>query len=331
MPAVSDLCVSVKRKTARGNKADLTASKTCRMIETIYPDEDREEGIGMEQEKTGLAVQEETSPVLPAQGAPEDGEPKSEEEKKKDIKKKAIKAGVAVVTSASVLVGGLFSSPDALLAPEQNLNPVSISQNDNDQDGDEEDEESEEEEEEIESAAIGLLAKLRLKLLQLPLAVRVFVLVPLWAIGFTLWTVAGGLWTTLLGPIAGKAVSWLFLLAALLGAVALGMKAVFPDLPLRKIVNKKSILGLVLGGLALGVADLTLPMFWDGYVALAHVLKATGMAAILGSVSFALIKRTLKKKKAEAVPAEGPAEEPTPDWTDAKILALADSVSRPRK
>ena len=55
------------------------------------------------------------------------------------------------------------------------------------------------------------------------------------------------------------------------------------------------------------------------------------MAAILGSVSFALIKRTLKKKKAEAVPAEGPAEEPTPAWTDAQILALADSVSRPRK
>jgi hypothetical protein len=301
------------------------------MIKTIYPDEDREEEIGMEQEKTGLAVQEETSPALSAQGAPEDGEPKSEEEKKKDIKKKAIKAGVAVVTSASVLVGGLFSSPDALLAPEQDLNPVAISQNDNDQDGDEEDEESEEEEEEIESEAIGLLAKLRLKLLQLPLAVRVFVLVPLWAIGFTIWTVAGGLWTTLLGPIAGKAVSWLFLLAALLGAVALGMKAVFPDLPLKKIVNKKSILGLVLGGLALGVADLTVPMFWDGYEALAHVLKASGMAAILGSVSFALIKRTLKKKKAEAVPAEGPAEEPTPAWTDAQILALADSVSRPRK
>ena len=301
------------------------------MIKTIYPDEDREEEIGMEQEKTGLAVQEETSPALSAQGAPEDGEPKSEEEKKKDIKKKAIKAGVAVVTSASVLVGGLFSSPDALLAPEQDLNPVAISQNDNEQDGDEEDEESEEEEEEIESEAIGLLAKLRLKLLQLPLAVRVFVLVPLWAIGFTIWTVAGGLWTTLLGPIAGKAVSWLFLLAALLGAVALGMKAVFPDLPLKKIVNKKSILGLVLGGLALGVADLTVPMFWDGYEALAHVLKASGMAAILGSVSFALIKRTLKKKKAEAVPAEGPAEEPTPAWTDAQILALADSVSRPRK
>ena len=273
-------------------------------------------------------MQEETSPAISALS---DAEFKSEEEKKKDIKKKAIKAGVAVVTSASVLVGGLFSSPDALLAPEQDLNPVAISQNDNDQDGDEEDEESEEEEEEIESEAIGLLAKLRLKLLQLPLAVRVFVLVPLWAIGFTIWTVAGGLWTTLLGPIAGKAVSWLFLLAALLGAVALGMKAVFPDLPLKKIVNKKSILGLVLGGLALGVADLTAPMFWDGYEALAHVLKATGMAAVLGSVSFALIKRTLKKKKAEAVPAESPAAPEEPDWTDAKILALADSVSRPRK
>ena len=286
----------------------------------------------MEQDKTGAAVQEETSPATVAPEAPEDTEPKSEEEKKREHKKKAIKAGVAVVASASVLVGGLFSSPDALLAPEQDLNPVAITQNDNDndQDGGEDEESSEEEEDETGGEAIGLRAALRQKLLQLPLAVRVFVLVPLWAIGWTIWTVAGGLWTMLLGPIAGKAVSWLFLLAALLGAVALGLKTVFPDLPLKKIVNKKSILGLILGGLALGIADLTLPMFWDGYETLAHVLKATGMAGVLGSVSFALIRRVLKQKKAEPVPAAGPAET-VPDWTDAKILALADSVSRPRK
>ena len=280
---------------------------------------------------------EELLQPVPEAAASEEAEaPKSEEEKKKDYKKKAIKAGVAVVTSASVLVGGLFSSPDALLAQEQNLNPVAITQNDNDNDldgsGDDgSSSEDEEEDEESGGESVGLRAVLRQRILQLPLAVRMFVLVPLWAIGWAIWTVAGGLWTMLLGPIAGKAVSWLFLLAALLGAVALGLKTVFPDLPLKKIVNKKSILGLVLGGLALGVADLTAPMFWDGYEALAHVLKATGMAAVLGSVSFALIKRTLKKKKAEAVPAEGPAAPEEPDWTDAKILALADSVSRPRK
>ena len=288
----------------------------------------------MDQDKLRGAPPEELSAKPSAD--PEETEQKSEEEKKQDLKKKAVKAGVALFTSASVLVGGLFPSPDAILADEQDLNPVAIVQNDNDNDdldgdGGDGDSGSQEDEEETGEETGGLRAGLRQKLLQLPLALRVFVLVPLWAIGFTIWTVAGGLWTTLLGPIAGKAVSWLFLLAALLGAVALGMKAVFPDLPLKKIVNKKSILGLVLGGLALGVADLTVPMFWDGYEALAHVLKASGMAAILGSVSFALIKRTLKKKKAEAVPAEGPAEEPTSDWTDAQILALADSVSRPRK
>ena len=302
-----------------------------KVYESAFTKKDREEGIGMEQQETReLAVQEETSPAISALS---DAEFKSEEEKKKDIKKKAIKAGVAVVASASVLVGGLFSSPDALLAPEQDLNPVPVTQNDNDndQEGDGDEESSEEEEEETGGEAIGLRAALRQKLLQLPLAVRVFVLVPLWAIGWTIWTVAGGLWTSLLGPIAGKAVSWLFLLAALLGAAALGLKTVFPDLPLKKIVNKKSILGLVLGGLALGIADLTLPLFWDGYEALSHVLKATGMAGVLGSVSFALIRRVLKKKKAESAPAEGPAEPEEPDWTDAKILALADSVSRPRK
>ena len=289
-------------------------------------------------EKRASAAPESASapsePLVPAASqaiAPEEAEPKTEEEKKKDYKKKAVKAGVAVVTSASVLMGGLFSSPDALLAQEQNLNPAAITQNDSDsdQDGDE-DEESSEEEEELSGESAGLRAALRQRILRLPLAVRVFVLVPLWAIGWAVWTVAGGLWTMLLGPIAGKAVSWLFLLAALLGAAALGLKAVFPDMPLKKIFNKKSLLGLILGGLGLGIADLTVPLFWDGYETLAAVLRASGMALILGIVSFALIRRALKKRQEELQPAEGPAEPASHDWTREEILALADTVSRKR-
>ena len=178
--------------------------------------------------------------------------------------------------------------------------------------------------------SVGLRAALRQRILQLPLAVRVFVLVPLWALGWGVWTVASGLWTMLLGPIAGKAVSWLFLLAALLGAAALGLKTVFPNMPLKKIFNKKSLLGLILGGLGLGIADLTVPLFWDGYEALAHVLRASGMALILGTVAFALIRHLLGKRQAEPAPAETAAEPKDKSWTRKEILALADSVSRKR-
>ena len=205
--------------------------------------------------------------------APEEdssAEQKSEPKSREERKKKALKAGVAAVTSAGVLLGGLFSSPDALLAPEQDLNPVAIVQNDNDGDDLDSGDDGESEEQEERRERTGLRAALRQRILRLPLAVRVFVLVPLWALGWGIWTAASGLWTMLLGPIAGKAVSWLFLLAALLGAAALGMKAIFPNMPLKKIFNKKSLLGLLLGGLGLGVADLTVPMFWDGYEALAH-------------------------------------------------------------
>ena len=287
----------------------------------------------MDQDKLKGAPPEELSAKPSAD--PEETEQKSEEEKKQDLKKKAVKAGVALFTSASVLVGGLFPSPDAILADEQDLNPVAIVQNDNDNDdldGDGGDGEagSQEDEEETGEETGGLRAGLRQKLLQLPLALRVFVLVPLWAVGWVIWTVAGGLWTMLLGPIAGKAVSWLFLLGALLGALVLGMKTVFPNMPLKKIVNKKSLLGLLLGGLGLGIADLTVPLFWDGYEQLAHVLKASGMALILGTVSFALIRRLLKKKREEPAAAPEPEPEEERPWTDAEILALADSVSRRR-
>ena len=275
-----------------------------------------------------------------AEIVPEEPEQKSEEEKKRDRKKKAIKAGVAVVTSASVLVGGLFSSPDALLADEQQLNPVAITQNDNDNDldgdGGDDDGSSQDEEEEEESAgeSVGLRASLRQKILQLPLSVRVFVLIPLWALGWAIWTVATGLWTMLLGPIAGKAVSWLFLLGALLGAFVLGAKTLFPDVPLKKIVNKKSILGLVISGLTLGIADLTVPLFWSGYEELAKGVRAVGMALILGTALFALLHRVVKPHRTALVPADGPAEaEPAPEprpLTNEEILALADSVGRKR-
>ncbi len=286
-----------------------------------------EEEKPAEPERTKPAEPEETAPAEPEAAASEE-EGKNEEEKKKDYKKKAIQAGVAVVTSASVLLGGLFSSPDALLAQEQNLNPVAITQNDND--GDDDSSSSEEDEEEQTGESQGIRAALRQRILQLPMAVRVFVLLPLWAVGWVIWTVATGLWTMLLGPVAGKAVGWLFLLAALLGAAALGIKTVFPNVPLKKIFNKKSLLGLLLAGLGLGVADLTVPLFWDGYEPLAHVLRASGMALILGTLSFVLIRRMLKKRQAEPAAAEGQAEQEPHAWTDAEILALADSVSRKR-
>ncbi len=287
-----------------------------------------------QREQTSPGVPEETCPVLPEQTAPEEPEQKTEEEKKSDLKKKAVKAGVAVLTSASVLVGGLFSSPDALLADEQQLNPVAITQNDNDNDldgdgGDEEDGGSQEEEEEQSGESVGLRAALRHRILRLPLAVRVFVLVPLWAVGWAFWTVATGLWTMLLGPVAGKALGWLFLLAALLGAAALGLKTVFPNLPLKKIFNKKSLLGLLLGGLGLGAADLTVPLFWDGYERLAQILRASGMGLILAVVCFAAIRRMQKSRSEQTLPAEGPAPAPHA-WTQEEILSLADSVSRKR-
>ncbi len=270
-------------------------------------------------------------PAVSERKAPEEPERKGEDGKK-DYKKRAVKAGVAVVTSASVLVGGLFSSPDALLAKEQNLNPVVVSQNDNDDDQSGDEEDGDEGEAENEGRSEGLLAALRQRILGLPLAVRVFVMVPLWAVGSVIWNVAVSVWTLLLEPVAGKVVSWLFLLAALLGAAALGLKTVFPNMPLKKIFNKKSILGVVLAGLGLGIADLTVPLFWDGYEELAQVLRASGMALILGTVAFALIRGILRKQKAAPapVPAEGPAEPEQHAWTDAEILALADSVSKKR-
>ena len=260
-------------------------------------------------------------------------EPVSEEERKKERKKKLARAGVALFTSASVLVGGTFHHPDALLADEQILAPVAAYETDTGSDpgGDDGSDAGEEDETPSEEES-GVRAKLRRRILRLPLAVRVFVLLPMWALGWGIWTAASGLWSMLLGPVVGKALGWLALLAALLGAFVLGIKTIFPDLPLKKILNRRSLLGLLLGGLALGAADLTVPLFWDGYEKLSLAFRAAGVALILGTLSFALIRRTLRQRRAEAAIAaeeEEEPEEPRP-WTEAEVLALVDSVSRKR-
>ena len=262
----------------------------------------------------------------------EEPEERSEAEKKKDLRKKAVTAGVALFTSASVLVGGLFPSPDAILAPEQPTSPITISQNDNDNDLDGDggdgssEEQSEEEEEEQAAEQAGVRERTRRWLLGLPLAVRVFVLVPMWAVGWAIWTVASGLWSMLLGPIAGKALGWLFLLAALTGAVVLGAKTIFPDLPLKKLLNKRTFWGVGIGALVLGLADATIPLFWDGYDQVSLALRAVGVAAVSGTVLFVLIRRVLKQQKKELAAASA-APAPGPKALGRKeILAIADSA-----
>ena len=258
-----------------------------------------------------------------------------EKEKAKERKRRAAAAGVAVVASASLVVGGLFNSPSALLE-DQDLLPAVV-YNDNDSDdldssGDDgvsdEDEGSGVDEEE---AVSGVRAGLRQRILQLPYAVRLLVILPLWALGFGILSAATALWSAVLSPVLAKALGWLCLLGALVGAFLLAGKSIFPDLPIRKILNKRSLIGLILGAVLLGTADLVAPLVWVDYVRIEAIVRICGVGLVLAGTTIAFVRREHKRRKAlppvEAEAAEEPEETEPKPLTREDILAIADSVS----
>ena len=274
-----------------------------------------------------------------------------EEGRRRERKRRLASGAVALVTSASVLVGGIFNSP-ALLPDEENILPqVAYTQNDNDDlDGsgdDGSDEDSTEESGEHADAAAGAEVESppevwddhRRRLQRLPLAVRLLA-IPLAAL--LCWLVFSGasaLLGSLVGGVLAQVLAWALLLAALLAGFAAAVKTVFPDLPLKKILNKRSISAVLIGGLALAAADIVLPMFWVEYTRVEAIVRALGILAVIGTAagSFTVRENRRRRKEAEAAEAAAAQAEEEPEEEEEEkpitredILAMADSVSRKR-
>ncbi len=197
-----------------------------------------------------------------------------------------------------------------------------------------------EEEEGEEETKRGLTGAVRRLVLSAPAGVRAVVAVPLWALGTAVIALVSSLWSAVLSPVASTVLSWLAFAALAVLIFALAVKTVFPDLPLKKIVSKRSVLTIVLLCFLFGVVDCVLPFFWDDYETLSRLLKLFGSLICTGvPVAFFVRRRRRKlKKQAEedaaraAAEAEAAAEvyEPTIEEREAAakqlVAELADSV-----
>ena len=245
-------------------------------------------------------------------------------ERKKKKNARAAATAVAAVTAAGVLVGGAFSSPDELLddgpdAIVQTLDMGAPAEADGGPGGDAEEEDE---------RARGLSGTVRRLVRAAPLGVRACVGLPLWALGTLMIALASSLWSAVLSPLAATVLGWLgvALLAALIFTLA--AKTLFPELPLKKILNRRSLLTILLLSLAFGVLDALLPFFWEDYKALSQVLKLAGSLICTG-VPVAFFARRHLRRLAEAAAAAEPEE---PDMAERErearrlVTELADSV-----
>ena len=257
--------------------------------------------------------------------------------KKKKHSNALTTSAVAAMTAAGVMVGGAMSSPDDTMndSPDAIDQTVSIAPqvqvDAGGSDGGAEEAVAVEEEKKR-----GKYASVRKAMREAPFEVRMRLAIPLWIAGSLMAAFLSTLWMSALPPLAAAALSWV--LTALMAVLVfiLAVKTVFPDLPLKKILNKRSILCIGILCLVCGVLDAALPFFWDDYTKLSKLLHVLGTAACTGVPILYFLRRHKRAEPQETIEAE-PVEPPSPPEPTmeekeaaarALVKELADSVSR---
>lgn len=258
---------------------------------------------------------------------------------KKRKKKRGVKAAasaMAAVTAAGVMVGGAFASPDDILTdgPDAIVQTVTMDAQVTAADDGGGADLGGDDLSEDEEGKRGVRASVRKLVYAAPVELRALVAVPLWALGTAVMALASSLWASVLSPTAAAVLGWLGMAVLAVLIFTLTAKTVFPDMPLKKILNKRSILTIVSLCLLFGVADAVLPFFWEDYQKLSKLLRVLGSLVCTG-VPVAFFVRRHKRRTPEVIEAE-PVEPEPPEPTQvekeasarALVLELADSVCR---
>jgi len=176
-----------------------------------------------------------------------------------DKKKAAAAAAVATIISASsTAVEANFDNPADLLQ-QTNVEPkVQHIDMGDPQDNSDTDQDSEKQKGKTEAGTF------RSFILGLPLAVRYLFVLPMWFLGNAIVYGASLLFAGM-SPILQGILSFVMLALIIAGAFAVTAKAIFPDLPLRKIFNRHSIKWILIGSAGVYVADLVLGITWAEY------------------------------------------------------------------
>lgn len=239
--------------------------------------------------------------------------------KKRNWKKRAAAGAVATAASAGLLMGAAFDSPADFLG---DVDAISIVAHADDDGGD---------------AAVGGEDEERSRkgspfrrwVQGLPSGVRLAVCLPLWCLGTALQTLLRLLYRAALTPLGSTILSWVLAAAMVLGVFALTAKAMFPNIPLKKLLRPRHFLWLFAGVSLLAVADVVLPYFWEDWATLGKVLRPAGTAALvgLGALSLRRIGKRLalpRDPEAEVEAASDAADPRSP--IEKQAMALADSV-----
>lgn len=238
--------------------------------------------------------------------------------KLKKIKKRIVASAVAAVTTVGVLLGGSFDSPADLLSGNDVSPSVIISDTLSPEAGN--DGINEEGVLPGEEKKKGLRARVRSAVKRMPLALRAGVGLPLWFAGWLLLGALGFLWEPLLSPLMSALLNSLCVAAILAATLVSTVKAVFPDMPLKKILNRKSLFTVFFGALLFGAAGAVMQIFIPEADRLSNIVEGMIMLAALLFAAVPLLKGEFRRRRHET-------DEHSTAIDEKKIIKeLADSV-----
>lgn len=218
------------------------------------------------------------------------------------IKKRATASAVAGAAALGIILGGSFDSPAELLEREllssrSAVTDMLISDAADDDSDDDAALAGEERKK-------GLRDRIRERVMAMPYYVRACVGLPLWCVGWLLLSTAGLIWEPVLSPVLSMLINTLCVAAIIAAALIMTVKAAFPDMPVKKILSRRSMSTVFVGALFFGIAGALMQIFLPEYERLHDIAEGIIILAALGAAAVPLMRRELRRRSRAAQIAE---------------------------
>lgn len=192
----------------------------------------------------------------------------------------------ATLAAAAVVIGTMIPSPSQVLSPDKVQEPPAVVLN-----IDEEAVLQEQEATAENRKSQRAVEKIKDWLLGLPQAVRIFFVLPLWALGWLITSTISLLWAGIFSPALGLVSSGVIGAAVLIGLFAATAKLLFPKLSFKKILAKKNVYILSAAALIIVIIELIAPFYWPDYNVISTLVKIFLSVGIVGLLCYRLKKK----------------------------------------
>ncbi|MBO4862268.1 MAG: hypothetical protein J5535_05180 [Firmicutes bacterium] len=201
--------------------------------------------------------------------------------KGKTVKGKLITAVTALSLFTGITAGSVFDSPSEITLsdvkePTPVVEVVDLGKKDASMEIQAPDEALIEEEKKT------LKQRIKERIQAMPAAVRTVVVLPLYYVGTVVTKLAGAAFSTVMAPVLAALLKWVVLALVIFAGVAVALKAIFPDIPLKKLLRPRNFLYVLLSVIVIALIDKAMPLIFSDYRKWADTVAFTlGLIAVI--------------------------------------------------